>query len=83
MKRLSVLPLLILMSAPVMAEPSKGSSLDGDVRTGGMGIGARPTAPVVKPGTDMTTAGSGTGEGKPGGKTKAIGSTDGKAPQPR
>lgn len=83
MKRLGVLPLLLLMSAPVMAEPSRGPSLNGDVRTGGMGIGARPTAPVAKPGTDMTTAGSGAGEGKPGGQTKVIGSTAREAPQPR
>lgn len=83
MKRFFLLPLLWLMSAPVMSEPSTAPSLDGDVRTGGMGVGARPTVPVAKTGTDMTTAGSGVGEGNPGATSKTTGSTDGRVPQPR
>lgn len=46
----------LAIAAPV-AEPPK----DNGVRTGGMGVWTRPTGEVTRPGTDMTTAGSGAG----------------------
>lgn len=68
----------LAIAAPI-AEPSK----DDAVRTGGMGVGTRPSGEVTRPGTDMTTAGSGAGEGKPGTKAGAVGSTGEGAAKPR
>ena len=68
----------LAIAAPV-AEPPK----DDAVRTGGMGVGTRPTGEVTPPGSDMTTAGSGAGEGKPGAKAGAVGSTGEGAAKPR
>ena len=51
--------------------------------TGGMGVGTRPTGAVTRLGTDMTTAGSGAGERKPGAKAGAVGSRGEEATKPR
>ncbi|QEE39176.1 MULTISPECIES: hypothetical protein [unclassified Methylobacterium] len=68
----------LAIAAPVAEHPKH----DG-VRTGGMGIGTRPTGEATRPGTDMTTAGSGAGKGKPGTKAGAVGSTGEGAAKPR
>lgn len=58
-----------------IAAPASEQRTDDGLRTGGMGVGTRPTGDVARPGTDMTTAASGTGEGKPDTKAGAVGST--------
>lgn len=83
MTRFALLLLIVASPSLASAAPASEQSKDDGVRTGGIGVGTRPTGEVARPGTDMTTTGSGAGEGRPGAKAGAVGSTGEKADTPR
>lgn len=66
--------LLLVVASPSLASaaPVAEQRKDDGVRTGGVGVGTRPTSEVARPGTDMTTAGSDAVEAKP----RTLGSAD-------
>lgn len=77
--------LFLVAACPTLASAAPGPEplKEDGVRTGGMGVGTRPTGEVTRPGTDMTTAGSGAGERKPGAKAGAVESKGGETTKPR